>query len=252
MKKTGFEWSLEQKIVIKNLNSWEVGDGFDFFDESYYREKIDAVTFEKRLYSCKFTNGVSPIKSLDFLEYRMYGLVPYNLSPIQQGIQFGHAVVEYGTARNLRNSDYPIAGKTGTAGQAATAGTVNTKDLGQPEIIYNQWADNDKTFIILNGGTTNNNPDKLGSLNQHYNLITEKTRTAFFCEPDLGDQLTAFVFLVDERVWNRELYPDFIPVDYGHISSEKIEFERYTKWVASIGGEENVFLRHYLKNLRLA
>lgn len=29
------------------------------------------------------------------MEYRMYGLVPYNLSPIQQGIQFGHAVVEY-------------------------------------------------------------------------------------------------------------------------------------------------------------
>ena len=28
------------------------------------------------------------------LEYRMYGFVPYNLSPIQQGIQFGHAVVE--------------------------------------------------------------------------------------------------------------------------------------------------------------
>ena len=29
------------------------------------------------------------------LEYRMYGLVPYNISPIQQGIQYGHAVVEY-------------------------------------------------------------------------------------------------------------------------------------------------------------
>jgi hypothetical protein len=226
MKKTGFEWSLLSNIRLKNLNNWEVGDGFDFFDESYYREKIDAVTFEKRLSDCKYTNGVSPIKSLDFLEYRMYGLVPYNLSPIQQGIQFGHAVVEYGR---------------------------NTKDLGQPERIYNQWADNDKTFIILNGGTTNNNPDKLGSLNQHYNLITEKTRTAFFCEPDLGDQLTAFVFLVDERVWNRELYPDFIPVDYGRVSpSEEIEFKRYTKWVDSIGGEENVFLRDYLKNLRLA
>jgi hypothetical protein len=26
----------------------------------------------------------------------MYGLVPYNISPIQQAIQFGHAVVEYG------------------------------------------------------------------------------------------------------------------------------------------------------------
>ena len=29
------------------------------------------------------------------LKYRMYGLVPYNISPIQQGIQFGHGVVEY-------------------------------------------------------------------------------------------------------------------------------------------------------------
>jgi hypothetical protein len=26
----------------------------------------------------------------DKLELRMMGLVPYNLSPIQQGIQFGH------------------------------------------------------------------------------------------------------------------------------------------------------------------
>ena len=31
-------------------------------------------------------------------KYRMYGLVPYNISPIQQAIQFGHAVVEYGLA----------------------------------------------------------------------------------------------------------------------------------------------------------
>ena len=27
------------------------------------------------------------------LELRMYGFVPYNISPIQQAIQFGHAVV---------------------------------------------------------------------------------------------------------------------------------------------------------------
>jgi len=31
---------------------------------------------------------------------RMYGLVPYNISPIQQGIQFGHAVVEYSLYHN--------------------------------------------------------------------------------------------------------------------------------------------------------
>lgn len=58
------------------------------------------------------------------LEYRMYGLVPYNLSPIQQGIQFGHGVVEY------MRTYYPAP-------------------------PCDSWADNDKTFIILNGGTTN-------------------------------------------------------------------------------------------------
>jgi hypothetical protein len=36
-----------------------------------------------------------PRKTEMYLEYRMYGLVPYNLSPIQQGIQFGHGVIEY-------------------------------------------------------------------------------------------------------------------------------------------------------------
>lgn len=161
------------------------------------------------------------------LEYRMYGLVPYNLSPIQQGIQFGHAVVEYGRAVN-----------------------------GVPpfEKIYNKWADNDKTFIILNGGTTNNNLQKLGSLNQHMaNFSNNGILFASFNEPDLGDQLTAFVFLVDERVWNKEKYPDFIPVDYSSVSpSEKIEFEREKKWNESIGGYTNIWLRDYLKNLRLA
>ena len=29
------------------------------------------------------------------LEWRMYGIVPYNISDIQKGIQFGHAVQEY-------------------------------------------------------------------------------------------------------------------------------------------------------------
>lgn len=28
-------------------------------------------------------------------ELRLYGLVPYNISPIQQGIQYGHSKDEY-------------------------------------------------------------------------------------------------------------------------------------------------------------
>ena len=60
------------------------------------------------------------------LELRMYGLVNYQLSgTIHAGIQFGHGVVEY-TQKHFRDKD------------------------------YQEWAKNRKTFIILNGGTTNN------------------------------------------------------------------------------------------------
>lgn len=112
------------------------------------------------------------------LEYRMYGLVPYNLSPIQQGIQYGHAVVEYAQSHG------------------------EDKD-------YKKWAKKDKTFIILNGGTTNLKADKLGTLNKHRDeLMKNGISVATFFEPDLGDQLTAVVFLVDERVFNRAKYPD--------------------------------------------
>jgi len=120
------------------------------------------------------------------LEYRLYGFVPYNISPIQQGIQFGHAVVEYGLAYG--NSDE-----------------------------YQTWAVYDKTFIILNGGTTNSatvNPANRvapfqGSLN---NLVFELNQmnipVACFEEPDLESALTAVVFLVNERVFNYDKYPD--------------------------------------------
>ena len=69
----------------------------------------------------------------NILEYRMYGLVPYNISPIQQAIQFGHALQEYNNAM-----------KVITVGERAWA--------------FDNWRLKDKTSIILNGGTTNNNP----------------------------------------------------------------------------------------------
>lgn len=121
------------------------------------------------------------------LEQRMYGLVPYNLSPIQQGIQFGHAVVEY----SLNHYSY-------------------TEEKGSNP--YSQWAHYDKTFIILNGGTTNNNAEHWGTLNQAVlELGRLRVEKATFNEPDLGDQLTAVVFLVDERVWDKEKYPEYNP-----------------------------------------
>jgi hypothetical protein len=160
---------------------------------------------------------------MERLELRMYGLVPYNISPIQQGIQFGHAVVEYGrTCQDMKNH----------------------------EAHYKNWADNWKTFIILNGGTTNTNfstEDGLpfGSMNRHMLTLGLDIKIPFatFYEPDLGDQLTAIVFIVDERVFNKTKYPDPQP-----FATE----EEQLLFMESIGGERNYKLREFLKQFRLA
>ena len=173
------------------------------------------------------------------LELRMYGMVPYNISPIQQGIQFGHAVVEYGQ---------------------------KMKYLGEHNqslnIQYNDWADNWKTFIILNGGTTNNKIVEgkyLGSLNNHKSTLDKiGIYNVTFDEPDLGDQLTAIVFIVDERVFNKEKYPYFNfkikqQVDLNNPTfSDDTEKQEWTLWVQSIGGWKNLELRNFIQNFRLA
>jgi hypothetical protein len=188
------------------------------------------------------------------LELRMYGLVPYNISPIQQAIQFGHAVVEYGQKmKKLPFNDIEVTKK------------------------YDDWADNWKTFIILNGGTTNHKTSledglPFGSLNNHLlTLMDNGVELAHFNEPDLGDQLTAVVFIVDERVFNKKKYPDFedwVIENFGDLitgdgnayqiakrikeSKSKEDQKVYLSWVKIVGGEKNVFLRDFLKNFRLA
>lgn len=157
----------------------------------------------------------------------MYGMVPYNLSPIQQGIQFGHAVVEYGLAY------------------------VNTKE-------YQKWANTDKTFIILNGGTTNNSLDlsRRGTLNQYYDEMSDMGfRVSGFNEPDLGDQLTAFVFLIDDRVFDRITWPDY---SGGYYEGTKIPIaEEYYNWKMMFSDKEEIadkviWARDFLKRFKLA
>jgi|LauGreDrversion4_2_1035121.scaffolds.fasta_scaffold84846_4 hypothetical protein len=201
----------------------------------------------------------------DKLELRMYGIVPYNISPIQQAIQFGHAVVEYGQMVKREKTD----------------------DVLRTNLLagrYNDWADNWKTFIILNGGTSNHSINRyhdvefIGSMEKHLETLNEiGIKNATFYEPDLNDMLSAVVFIVDERVFNRKKYldlGDWIWANRGEyladrmITTQRIEKmyrngyfqtdankeerEIYTEWVNSIGGDKNVRLRDFLSGLKLA
>ena len=235
--KTPYQWCLELNVRVLDLNEWPL-EWYGSKEKHYFTfPTMPKEEFLEALGQCRVKENSMPRKTPMYLEYRMYGLVPYNLSPIQQGIQFGHAVVEY---------------------------QQNTRDIKPNLEIYNKWAKNDKTFIILNGGTTNNTIDRLGTLNKHAQTLKDNdVLTAVFNEPDLGDQLTAVVFLVDERVFNRELYPDFVGTPYtwpSHKKPSDREYEKwkevndknYVAWVERIGGEKNAFLRDYLKTFRLA
>jgi len=196
------------------------------------------------------------------LEKRMYFFVPYNISPIQQAIQAGHAALEY--ARKYQND---------------------------PDFI--DFADNWKTWIILNGGTTNSkllkdpetgwyaNPRTdeapyLGSLdNIAHQLIKNKINYSLFQEPDLNDALTAVCFLADIRVWNYKDYPEFLdyilkikmyPDALAAMPEENLVIlrgqeeehlkelfpEYYTEWIDFMGGEKNLFLRELIRGKKLA
>ena len=165
----------------------------------------------------------------------MYGFVPYNISEIQKGIQFGHAVVEYG--QKFFNDD-----------------------------DYQEWAKNHKTFIILNGGTSS-------TMVTNMNTLVENgvTKIGEFREPDLNDMLSGVVFLVSSQVFDYENYPDFYNFclkikgrkDLPHIKNsfdlknfmevaKEMNSPDYNDWIKSMGGERNVFLRDFLSNFKLA
>jgi len=188
---------------------------------------------------------------MQFLEKRMYFFVPYQLTGIQQAIQSGHAALEYSI--KYENDEEFI------------------------DFVYN-W----KTWIILNGGTTNSKvkpntnyrEDKepyLGSLdNIAHQVIFNKVKYSLFTEPDLNYALTAVCFIADERVFNYEKYPEFdnwfcvqeYPDDTKEKQASYITYApelrakefptEYNRWVEHIGGERNVFLRELLKGKKLA
>lgn len=193
------------------------------------------------------------IKNMEELELRMYFFVPYQLTGIQQGIQCGHAALEYA----VRFKDTPL--------------------------FHNFMSH--KTWVILNGGTTNIGYQGIGkgTLNQIYESIIvynitarldDKIDVEKFYEPDLNDAMTAICVICDERVFNKEKYPDCMYFIFNKmrekaredIPDENVKLlkslpteniknlfpEYYDEWVESIGGEKNAFLRELIKDKKLA
>lgn len=177
------------------------------------------------------------------LEKRMYFLVMYNLSDIQKGIQAGHAAIEY-------------SNKYGSNKE------------------YKNWALEHKTFIILNGGTSNDGlvscfgePVQTGTMQDHVEALRDNDIDfAIFREPDANAALTALAFIVDERVFNHKDYPTFINYMKPTMNFQKFikianleltELKelfpaQYNEWEELIGGKHNVFLKYFLPQFKLA
>jgi len=165
------------------------------------------------------------------LELRMYSLVLYQLSgTIHAGIQAYHSTIE-------------------ATNQFDNPNSIN-------EELFKDWSKNWKTVIILSGGSSITMKDN------YEKLYENGIGFSSFFEPDLGDQLTSVSFLVDERVFLRDLYknfePETIPLSKNKPSEkqlkelETINANNYLAWVDSVGGVKNVFLRDFLKNFKLA
>lgn len=183
------------------------------------------------------------MKEIKDLDFRMYCLVLYNISPIQQGIQSLHAALEYA-------NEYS-----------------NTEEFKQ----YMRC----KTVILLNGGTSNSGEEtyygydkQKGSMELHFEELVENNVCASgFLEPDLNYSITSIAFLVDERVYNKEEYPDLLDymtsndiINSAEYIKYKLDYDKikedypkeYNNWLNLIGGEKNEFLKQFLKQFRLA
>lgn len=181
------------------------------------------------------------------LKKRMYVFVERHLSPIDKGIQAAHAIVEYFNEAILWEKEKYIN-------------------------LYTEWANLDKTLILLNGG----------SVTELDNLIEELYNSNIHCgvfrEPDLDNIVTAVSVIVDEQVFNTKPIPDFIEPSmfitsratwspelaqqvciYKKSDIEKeleqklIQYKNeYIDYVDNIGGIDNLKLKYLINNCKLA
>ena len=149
------------------------------------------------------------------LEQRMYCLVLRHLSPINKGIQCTHACEQYG-------------------------------EFFRNEADYRKYIEEDKTLIMLEGGSS------IDMYIIEEKLIQKGVQFYAFKEPDLMNLTTAICFLADERIWNFEQYPDikstFEIITNSVESNEKIE----NSFIDYIGGVHNYTKLQIIFGKRLA
>ena len=142
----------------------------------------------------------------------MYCLAEKHLSSIQKAIQSAHAIVEY----DLTYGDTPE---------------------------YKQWAEKDKTIVILDGG----NSIDLDSIKDQ--LRCEGWPFEVFYEPDMDNFMTAIAFLAPDRVYDYKNWG----VSYDDYR-EKIYPAKahYDTWLNDIGGKPAEAVKSIISSLRIA
>ena len=231
IKQTPYEWCLYYNVRPYEPENWgRASNEFSFghFHESNIKEE----DFVDRLKDVKHKENSRPRKMDEFLELKMYGLVIYQLTGMQKGIQFKHVGDEY--ENNLPDETDPR------------------------KITYRNWVNKWKTVIVLDGGTTNSGDCEdfgIGSLQKYLvELRDNGIHVDTFCEPDLNNAMTAICFIADERVFLKDDYPSFEPTPKPYSpnyvpNAETIQAweddnaRNYKKWVEKIGGSKNAFLR---------
>jgi hypothetical protein len=245
--KTPYERCLERKLRVIGLENVAERE-LEFYTQIFETDKeVDKFIDTLPLYDgVSIQGGKLHLKSEKYLELRMYTLVPYNLLGIQMGIQHEHAVVQH---------------------------LLNNVHCPHPDSRrVERWASKWKTSVLLNGGTSNeghwveHGEGKVwyvGSMQQHLEKIKATgIKYSTFYEPDLNSMLTGISFILDERVFNKKLYPNYVELpfnpeidgvdDFTIRNWEDNNAMCYAKWVEKMGGEQNVEMRKIIQPLSLA
>jgi hypothetical protein len=115
------------------------------------------------------------------MQLRLYSFVNFYLSSIQQGVQTGHAAVDLVRKYAVYNSGY-----------LPSAQAENKIDM------VAEWADDNKTFIILNGG----NLQTMQGIEEIVKSSDLPWVSFHEDEQSLGGMLTAVAVILPEFIFN--------------------------------------------------